>query len=410
MARALAGAALVLVVVGLAPGAAPAGAADPRLAGTVTAAGTGAPVAGVRVRLYRDGVGYLEHFADTAADGTWSIAGMPAGSYRVVFSDPTLAHVTEWWGDTPSRGASAVVAVPTGAAEDLDVVLAPAAELRGTIAGPGTYDVYLYAGEPAPASATQVLRGRSGSFSFGGLAAGTYRVLVKDPTGVARDLWYPNRLTRAEAFPIPLAAGQVFTSTYRHPPTGTGTVDGLVLDVEGPVADVVVQVHSQTTGTLLRSGRTDAEGGYRITAVPAGPVRLVFRDPSGAHVTTWDGNPDVVGPLGPYVRPGATTTVVQEMVPTSSLAGVVTDGDTPLAGIRVALYLEGSTARIVTTGADGTWSAPKLEPGSYTVGYSDPGKAYVPEYHGDAPRKAEAAPIALEPLDGIDLQAVLARR
>jgi len=403
----------VTAVVGLAP--TPAG-ADPtvtvprRVSGTVTADADGAPIDGVRVRLYRDGVGYLAHLADTAADGTWAIEGMPAGSYRVVFSDPTLDHVTEWWGDTVSRTASTVVAVAPADDVVLDAALAPAASLTGTIATPGSFDVHLYAGDPVTTSATQVLRAQTGAFSFEGLPAGSYRVLVKDPSGVAKDLWYPNRVTRAEALPITLSTGQAFTSTYRHPPAGVGAIEGEVLDSEGPVADVVVQVFSASTGLHLRSGRTDEDGAYRITPVAVGPVRLIFRDPSGAHVTTWDGDGDVIGGLGPYVRPSETVTFDQELELTSTLAGVVTDGDTPLAGIRVALHREGATVRILTTAADGTWSAAGLESGSYAVGYSDPSRTFVAEYHQDRVRLADATPIALDPGATSDITAVLARR
>jgi hypothetical protein len=396
-------------VVGLTP--APAGAAAPvAIAGTVTA-DLGGPVAGVRVRLYRDGVGYLEHYADTATNGTWTIPGIPAGSYRVVFTDPTLGHVTEWWGDTVSRTGSTVVTLGPDDDVVLDVALAPAASVTGTITAAGAFDVYLYAGDPATTSATQVLRAQTGTFSFAGLPAGTYRVLVKDPTGVAKDLWYPNRVTRAEALPITLSTGQAFTSTYRHPAPGIGAIEGVVIDSEGPVAGVVVQAYNSLTGVFVRSGRTDEDGEYRIPSLPAGCYKPVFRDPTGAHVTAWDGSGDVVtNVFGPCVGANSTVTVDRELMITSTLAGVVTGGDTPLAGIRVALYREGATVRSVTTAADGTWSAAGLEPGSYTVGYSDPSRTFVPEYHQDRSRLADATPIAVEPFTTIDIQAVLAQR
>ncbi len=409
--RIVAGLVAASALVGLAPAVAGA-AGGARLSGTVTSDAGGAPIAGARVRLYQDGVGYLEHFADTAADGTWSIEGVPAGSYRVSTSDPTLAHVAEWWADSPTRGASALVAVAT-ADQQLDVALARAGSVSGTLVAPGVADVYLYAGDPATTSATQVLKAQTGTFSFAGLAAGTYHVLVKDPAGVAKDLWYPGRNSRAEALPITLSAGQAFTSTYRQPVSGpgVGTIEGTVIDSEGPVEGIVVQVYDSRTGLYVRAGRTDANGEYRITSIPVGCYKPVFRDPTGAHVTSWWGNGDVITNVAwPCLYPSSIHTFDQEMVITSDLAGVVTDGDAPLAGIKVAVYHEGQTAKIVTTGADGSWVAPNLEPGEYTVGYSDPAKAFVPEYHGGATRRADAEPIALEPLYGTDVEVALTPR
>lgn len=395
----------------LGPSPAPAGAAEARLAGTVTSE-AGGPVAGVRVRLYRDGTGYTEHFADTATDGTWAIPGVPDGAYRVVFSDPTLAHVAEWWGDTPLRSASTVVDV-AGGDEDLDVALARGAEVRGTIATPGAFDVHLYAGDPATTSATQVLRGQSGGFSFKGLPAGTYRVLVKDPTGTVRDLWGPNRFARADALPVPVVAGQVATATYGAT-WAQATFGGTVVDVEGPVAGVNVQLYD-VAGTFVRTVKTDAEGAYRFKPVPAGRYVMAFRDPTGAHATRWSTDGPVVGgtPRFPFHASGEVTYDV-ELAATATLRGEVTADGQPRAGVRVIVHehLDRGAlgVRSTLTAADGSWSIPGLEPRDYLVGYSDPAGVLAPEYHGDVRRLAESEPITLASSDVVDLEAVLAQR
>ncbi len=381
-----------------------------RIAGTVTADPGGAPIAGARVRLYRDGVGYLEHFADTGADGTWSIQGMPAGSYRISISDPTLAHVAEWWGDTPVRSASTAVTVPTSLDQaGMDVVLARGATVAGTITAPGSFDVYLYAGDPATTSASKVLKGQVGSFSFTGLAAGTYHVLVKDPTGAVKDLWGPGRTTRAEATPIPLVAGQTATATYAHPPQSS--IGGLVTDHAGPVAGVTVQLYDAATGAFVRSTKTDATGAYRLTPVVAGTYKVVFRDATGAHVVTWHGGADSLASAGTLtMATGGVLTVDQELVATATLRGTITAAGQPAAGIRVIVHQGGRGVRSALTGPDGAWAIAGLAAGTYQVGYSDPAAVLAPEYHQDAAKLAGSTPIALGPGDAVDLAATLARR
>lgn len=405
---AVAGTLVVAALVGLAPTPAGATPSARRLAGTVTSE-AGGPVAGVRVRLYRDGVGYVEHFADTAPDGGWAIEDVPAGAYRVVFTDPTLAHVAEWWGDTPTRGASAVVTVAADHDETLDVALAPGAEVGGTISTPGRFDVALYDRDPDGAAAAKVLTGVSGSFRFRGLAAGPYHVAVRDPAGRLIESWGPGQASRETPYTFFVGAGGAQTAVFA--PVPRSSIGGTVIDSEGPVAGVVVQAYDSRTGAFVRSARTDENGDYRITSLPAGCYKPVFRDPTGDHVTTWHGGGEVIGNAvrGCLTANGALT-YDQELVATATLAGRVTDGEDPLAGIKVALYREGATVKILTTAADGTWSASGLEPGSYVVGYSDPGRTFVPEYHQDRSRSADADPIALWERETFDVEAVLGRR
>jgi len=207
------------------------------------------------------------------------------------------------------------------------------------------------------------------------------------------------------------ALGVVGTPSGATAATGTGAVAGSVSDEDGPIAGVVVQLYEITTSTYAKAGRTDAEGEYRISSLAPGAYKAVFRDPSGAHVTAYDGSGDVVGnAMPPVVRRGETVTIDRQMVSVSTLGGVVTDGDTALGGMKVALYREGAAVRVLFTGADGSWSAAGLEPGAFTVGYSDPARVFVPEYHGDAPRRADAAAIVVEPGTCTDVEAELTRR
>ena len=81
------------------------------LDGTVTSAGSGAPLAGIEVRAFQNGVAVT--MSTAAADGTYAFGNLVPGTYTVRFSDPGGTWKLRWWTD----GASAAQATP--------VVLAP---------------------------------------------------------------------------------------------------------------------------------------------------------------------------------------------------------------------------------------------------------------------------------------------
>lgn len=75
----------------------PAGGATATLSGTVRDAGTGAPLAGARVSIGGHDTGVGEDFtATTAGDGSYSIPGVPQGTYpRVMFEAPGFDRAVE---------------------------------------------------------------------------------------------------------------------------------------------------------------------------------------------------------------------------------------------------------------------------------------------------------------------------
>ncbi|MEZ5136445.1 MAG: carboxypeptidase-like regulatory domain-containing protein [Acidimicrobiales bacterium] len=76
----------------------------PVLNGTVTSAGSGAPLAGIEVQAFQNGVAVA--MTTTAADGAHAFGNLVPGTYTVRFSDPGGTWKLRWWTD----GASAAQA------------------------------------------------------------------------------------------------------------------------------------------------------------------------------------------------------------------------------------------------------------------------------------------------------------
>ena len=82
-------------------------------AGTVTDAQTGAPLAGVCVRVVPvDGTGgYSQASGCTGAHGDYTTSGVPTGSYQLEFTDHGGRYVTGWYDGQPSAATAKTIAV-----------------------------------------------------------------------------------------------------------------------------------------------------------------------------------------------------------------------------------------------------------------------------------------------------------
>ena len=97
------------------------------LSGTVTGP-TGAPLGGVRVVLFGPTDTWAGSYeAVTASDGTYLLPALAPASYRVRFVPPSSSGLAaQWYGNTPDRGASPLVAVTGGGgATGIDATWAP---------------------------------------------------------------------------------------------------------------------------------------------------------------------------------------------------------------------------------------------------------------------------------------------
>jgi hypothetical protein len=99
------------------------------ISGTVTAASDGTPLPGIDVETYDDaGHGYD---TTTGSDGTYTLYGVVASGYTVVFEDPNGYYLAQCWdGDNDRCQSSTTVPVTVGqTASGIDAALVPAVSL-----------------------------------------------------------------------------------------------------------------------------------------------------------------------------------------------------------------------------------------------------------------------------------------
>ncbi len=193
------------------------------IAGTVTDAVTGLPVADASVRAYLDGV--FTKGVRTAADGTYELARLDpaAGRWTVRVSAPGAQQV--WWTDAAAPQAAATVTLVGGGVTTLDsrlTLLVDRPVLNGTVAavGSGTplsgIEVRAFQNGVVVAMTTTAA---NGTYAFAQLVPGTYSLRFSDPGGTWKLRWWTDGASAAQATPIVLAPQQTTTASMARTPT-----------------------------------------------------------------------------------------------------------------------------------------------------------------------------------------------
>ncbi len=172
-----------------------------RLGGRITDLDGQTPLPGIGVQLYGYApAGWRSNylpFVVTEADGSFLLAGLPPGTFRLEFLDETAEYLPEFFAASVTfEGASNLVVAAGEALTNLTMRLTRASRIRGTVLRPGGrgrggIEVVAYQRESNGApwrAVSSAVSGEDGSYELGGLRAGTYRLLFHDPSGVYADV------------------------------------------------------------------------------------------------------------------------------------------------------------------------------------------------------------------------------
>jgi hypothetical protein len=310
------------------------------VAGQITLAGSGAPVADAFLSL-EGPAGMFSAVADDS--GQFSFADLPAGSYTLTASV------------SGSMTASANVTITAGNTATANLTTA----LLGTVNGQVTNSV---THAPLPKVIVQVigptglvantLADAQGNYEFDGLDAGTYQIVLGDfgSPGVVRTI-------------ITLSAGQN-SATDNLSTALAGVMSGTVFADDGvtPVADVPVILLSN--GTQVVSTTTDDAGQYVFDLLVSGTYEL-------RAITTGMSFPVIQGVA---VSGGAHLTDLNFRAGSRTIRGTVHNQATnqPVAGARVVITLNDPVAGPIAvdsdvTATDGSFSVTDVPAGIYSV-------------------------------------------
>ncbi|HEU5269832.1 MAG TPA: carboxypeptidase regulatory-like domain-containing protein [Jatrophihabitans sp.] len=371
---------------------------------------------------------YNTYSVNSAADGSYTLAGLPAGSYQICFdaysaTGPNSAgYLSECYDNQPQYGGGGTpIPVSLGqTTAGIDAVLDLGGAVTGTVTDP--------AGNPVQGVFTTLIpdTGNSGStdeqghYTITGAAPGVYTVCF-DGTyagwGIAPYGYTSDCFDGRASFE--LSAGQTVTGQDTTLQLA-GAIGGSVSGTDGPLAGVWVNVFD-STGAQVNGTSTDENGNWQLPGFRPGQYTVCY-DPTytsgGYRRGCYDGQPDGYTTGTPVtVTGGQLTTVDDTLQLGAGIAGTVTDSaGTPLSGVQVsARSVSGGTGwYYATTGSDGSYRIGGVDPDSYAVcfdaSYAQGPAAggYTSECYDNQPTQETADPVVVGDSGTVTVDAQLA--
>ncbi|SDN38171.1 Carboxypeptidase regulatory-like domain-containing protein [Cryobacterium flavum] len=373
------------------------------LRGTITGLTTSSSA---NIYLYSPDNSWVTSAYAYSSDGSdaraWSLAGVPAGEYKVQLSS---SGTTEWWKNATSLETATLITVTAGEwVENVD--FAQSVSISGTVTSAvdgsavANGSVYAYRAKESYSS-YHAYSGSDGSYVFTDLPDGDYK-LKFDGYSNAKPLstqWYTNAADLDSATAITVVDGVPATNVDAALQPGIA-ISGTVTDAAtgAPIANASI------SGWSNYSIVTDANGHYSSTVAAAG--RYQFRVQSSTHV-----NPaDVAFDVPAEGLPNADAQLVAGTV----ISGTVTAANNGVPLSNVTVFISSTSDNwwsynSAYTDYSGNFTSQPLLPGSYYLRYENSQGQYVTQWFDNAASGAQstAVNVGIDPVTSVDAQLTL---
>jgi len=398
-------------------------AAAATLSGTVTGPG-GAAVEDVSVWAYRyNGDWYdQETHADVEASGNYTLAGLPAGTYRILFWSGYGTYAAEWYNDQyVEDDATDITLTASQSLSGINAQLALGTRITGTVtdsSGSPLEDItvmphFWQNGQWRQLYGTST--DENGQYEISTIPAGTYLVVFEDWRN--KDYapqWYSNALEQADARRITAPAGGM-VSGINAVMAQAGSISGRLTAADGstPVPDTSVSAFWQSDGSWAGWGETDENGDYMIGGLAAGTYIIQFYPPWPLESQWYHGAIDSQNATPVPVGTGQHVTGIDDLLGGGvGISGSVTDpGGAPLEGVWVSV-LRGpdydSTVKTVATDSQGDFQTGSLANGDYKLRFWTSGGHYRSEWWNNK-TEGDADIITMDGEEVASINAVLER-
>lgn len=350
------------------------------ISGVVTSAGSPAqPVTSGAVTAIRDNAFLGGATALIAADGSYSITGLAAGSYTLSFSGGfNSGFVSQWWNQKSDQASAVYFAVGDGEAlTGFDAQLQPGATVSGRVLSTTNPAVGLAGSNVLITNSSGSVVGSAfsasdGSFSVGGLAAGSVTIDARAPfNSNYLEQWWSGKTSLETADFFPVTAGSIVSDRNIALPTGA-TISGSVLTRAAPQVPLVSATVSALgpDGTIQFQGTSDQSGNYTIAGLAPGSYRILFQSAeSDNFAPAWWHDATSLATVVDVGAGQAIAGIDGVLDAGATISGTVTGGSDPTPADYLVEPVDSAGASVPANLSiiDGVFTISHLAPGSYTL-------------------------------------------
>ena len=369
---------------------------------------SGAGIAGVLVTVY-DMSHNSRGSVATGTDGSYSVNGLAAGTYKVDFWDYTSTtnpYERKWYGNAADFASAAEVPVAQAeAVGSIDIQLARLGAVAGTVTadndGAPLANVQVVVYDENNNWARSTTTDAAGGYSIGGLAAGEYAVYFDGLATGYFTKWHSDAADFDSATLETVADEE--TVTVDAALERAGSISGRLTDADSGagIANVWVYAYQVSEFGPMWAGYayTDDSGNYSVYGLGTGSYQVKFEDYQSGHVARWyDRQADQATAQAVPVTTGQDTPGINAALALgASIAGTLTsEAGLPLYYAAVQVY--DVNQQIVASGGtdnSGNYSIRGLPGGNYRLHFDGMYGGYLPEWYDNAATFAAAAPISV---------------
>ena len=367
---------------------------------------SGVDIGSVGVSVQSTGDDWFSAYGSVNQDGSYSVRGLPAGSYKIQFAGGNSGAVTQWHAAATSFDTATPVTLTAG--QDLtgiNAALVRGASISGTVTVPAGADasqVHVEARDINGNTAGYSSISSEGTYSLRGLRAGSYKVLFSSyGTGLLQQ-WYPGASSFDTATAVTVAAGQDKTGIGASLVTG-GSVSGKVTAPAGIDLSLVHATVYEAAGpnpNYVGSSSVNADGTYKVDGLNTGNYKVQFLGTNSGLLEHWyNGAASFGTATAVAVTAGQNHAGVDAaLVKGASITGKVSSAPgVNLSGVWIYLYDSEtmSWAGGMQPSPDGSYQFAGLAAGSYKIQFSTGSSGALGQWYGGAVAASAATPVAV---------------
>ena len=306
-----------------------------------------AAVPGVNVQLRDTGGNFINgiNSATTQPDGTYTISGIPPGSYKLYFDGNSTGYMSEWFDNAADQSTATTLVVSAGGSlTGRDAVLASGGTISGKVTSDGTNGIQNVNVQVRDSNGNMIpningtITDVGGNYTLGGLPSGSYKLFFDGSSSGYISEWFNNVADQSLASTIVVNAGFTYPG-YNAQLAQGATISGRVTsDGTTGIQGISAQLQDSTGNFQLSNVSTDLTGAYQFRGLPSGSYRVCFSSCQPNYAPQcYNSLPYMPqsATLIPVTAPGVVNNSITTLAPGGGISGQVSTGSSGIQNVFI---------------------------------------------------------------------------